>query len=371
VTAVSGNVPGVEDEQENSPGAGGRMMRRRDRRPTIIDVARIAGVSKSTVARALSNGAEVNPRTRETVLAAARTAGYERNHLAVGMRSGRSGMIGLVIPDIANPFWAEVARGAQDLAAEQGVSLLVFSSDWNHDREARHLSALRQARVDGAIINPVADSFDDLDRFGLPFVLIGSSAERFPETSSVGSDIGQGVRLGLDHMVSRGHRAPHLIVGTRARIARARFLRSVYDHCVARDIDPQTLVMEDGDYTVEGGRAAMTRILANHGGGHVSVFAANDLMALGAMLATRDAGLICPDDVSILGFDGIPAGAFSWPGLTTIEKPARAMGRRAIESLFDEIAGRADHSRIYLPCRLVERGSLADLTRTTQTLELA
>jgi LacI family transcriptional regulator len=337
-------------------------MRRQDRRPTIIDVARLAGVSKSTVARALSDGAEINPKTREAVLAAAKAAGYERNHLAVGMRSGRSGLIGLVIPDIANPFWAEVARGAQDHAAEQGVSLLVFSSDWEHDREARHLRALRQARVDGAIINPVADSFDDLERFGLPFVLIGSSAERFPETSSVGSDIAQAVRLGLDHLVSRGHSTPSLIVGPKSRIARARFLRSVYDHCIGRDIDPATLVIEEADYTVEGGRAAMRRVLERQRGGHVAAFAANDLMALGALLAVREAGLSCPGEVSILGFDGVPAGAFSWPGLTTVEKPARAMGRRAIECLFAEMGGEADHGRIYLPCRLIERGSIADLT---------
>lgn len=337
-------------------------MRRRDRRPTIIDVARLAGVSKSTVARALSNGGEVNPETREAVLAAARTAGYERNHLAVGMRSGRSGLIGLVIPDIANPFWAEVARGAQDRAAEEGVSLLVFSSDWEHDREARHLRALRQARVDGVIINPVADSFDDLERFGLPFVLIGSSAERFPETSSVGSDIAQGVRLGLNHLISRGIQRPWLMLGPRSRIARARFLRSVYDHFLARDLDPAVLPIAEADYTVEGGRAAMRTLLRDNDAGHVAVFAANDLMALGGLLAARDMGLSCPGDVSILGFDGIPAGAFSWPGLTTVEKPARAMGRRAVESLFDEMAGRPDHSRIYLPCRLVERGSLTDLT---------
>ncbi len=335
-------------------------MKRRDRRPTIIDVARIAGVSKSTVARALSNGAEINPETRETVLAAARAAGYERNHLAVGMRSGRSGMIGLVIPDIANPFWAEVARGAQDRAAEVGVSLLVFSSDWDNDRENQHLRALRQARVDGAIINPVADNIDDLDRFGLPFVLIGSSAERFPETSSVGSDIAQAVRLGMDHLLEKGHAIPHILHGSQSRIARARFLRTVTEHVLARDIDPALLLIEDGEYTVEGGRAAMHRLLARHPGGHVAVFAANDLMALGALTATREAGLDCPADVSILGLDGIPAGAFSWPGLTTVEKPARGLGRRAIESLFDEIAGRADHSRIYLPCRLIERGSIAD-----------
>ncbi|HEX4298017.1 MAG TPA: LacI family DNA-binding transcriptional regulator, partial [Devosia sp.] len=225
---------------------------RGSRRRTIVDVAERAGVSKSTAARALSGGVEISDATRDKVLTAARALGYERNHLAVGMRSGRSGLLGLVIPDIANPFWAEVARGAQDRAVEAGASLLVFSSDWDHAREARHLTALRQARVDGAIINPVADSFDDLDRFGLPFVLIGSSAERFPETSSVGSDIAQAVRLGLDHLVARGHPRPALIVGPRWRIARARFLRAVFDHCVARDVDPATLPMEEGEYTVEG-----------------------------------------------------------------------------------------------------------------------
>lgn len=338
------------------------MSRSRNRRPTIIDVAQLAGVSKSTAARALSGSSDISDGTRQRVLAAAAATGYERNHLAVGMRSGRSGMLGLVIPDIANPFWAEVARGAQDRAAEEGASLLVFSSDWDHAREARHLQALRRARVEGAIINPVADNFDDLDRFGLPFVLIGSSAERFPETSSVGSDIAQAVRLGLDHMVARGHTRPCLILGPKSRIARARFLRSVHEHCVERDVDPAVLLVEDGEYTVEAGRAAMQRLMARHPLGHIAVFAANDLMALGAMMAVREAGRDCPGDVSILGFDGVPAGAFSWPGLTTIEKPARDMGRRATQCLLDEIAGRADHGRVFLPCRLIERGSLADLS---------
>lgn len=335
---------------------------RGSRRQTIVDVAHRAGVSKSTAARALSNAPEISDATRARVLEAARQLGYERNHLAVGMRSGRSGMLGLVIPDIANPFWAEVARGAQDRAADAGASLLVFSSDWDHAREARHLQALRQARVEGVIINPVADSFDELDRFGLPFVLIGSSAERFPDTSSVGSDITQAVRLGMDHLLSKGHRRPWLMLGPRWRIARARFLRAVNDHCLERDVDPASLPIEDGEYTVEGGHAAMRRILERDRSGHICIFAANDLMALGAMMAAREAGRSCPDEISVLGFDGIPGGAFAWPGLTTIEKPARALGRRAVESLVDEIAGRADHSRIYLPCRLIERGSLADLS---------
>jgi LacI family transcriptional regulator len=335
------------------------------KRPTIIDVARLAGVSKSTAARALTDAEDVNGVTRDKVRKAAAAAGYERNHLAVGMRSGRSGLFGLVIPDIANPFWAEVARGAQDLVAENGASLLVFSSDWDHDREARHLRALRQAHVEGAIVNPVSDNVDEFGRFGVPLVLIGSSAERFPDIASIGSDIRQAVRLGLDHLDSLGHSAPALIVGPRSRLARARFLRSVHEHCLERDIDPAVLPVEDADYTFEGGYAAMQRLMERQPLGHLTVFCANDLMALGALLAARQAGRECPRDVSILGFDGVPGGAFSWPGLTTIEKPARELGRRAAQALFDQLDGRPATGRTYLPCRLIERGSLADLSAQT------
>lgn len=342
------------------------MATPRTRRPTIIDVAARAGVSKSTAARALAGEENILEETRERVLAAAKAVGYERNHLAVGMRSGRSGLLGLVIPDITNPFWADVARGAQDRAAENGVSLLVFSSDWDPKKEEAHLSALRRARVDGAIINPVSDSFDDLDRFGLPFVLIGSSAERFADVSSVGSDIAQAVQIGLDHLVEKGHPAPNLIVGPRSRLARTRFLNSVFRHAIARDIDPAQFTIEDGEYTLEGGKAAMLRLLDRPRVGPLCVFAANDMMAIGAMMAVRERGLSCPEDVSILGFDGIPAGAFTTPGLTTIAKPGRDIGARAVASLFNEIEGRPEHGRIYMPCRLIDRGSLADLSRTSQ-----
>lgn len=335
----------------------------RTRRPTIIDVAKRAQVSKSTAARALAGAENILEETRERVLNAAKAVGYERNHLAAGMRSGRSGLLALVIPDITNPFWADVARGAQDRAAEADASLLVFSSDWDPKKEEAHLKALRRARVDGAIINPVSDSFDDLDRFGLPFVLIGSSAERFADVSSVGSDIAQAVQLGLDHLMAKGHHAPSLIVGPRSRLARTRFLNSVLRHAIARDVDPAQFTVEDGEYTLEGGRAAMLRLLDRPHLGHVSVFAANDMMAIGAMMAVRERGLGCPDDVSILGFDGIPAGAFTSPGLTTIAKPGRDIGARAVGNLLGELDGKPERGRLHLPCRLLDRGSLADLSR--------
>lgn len=338
------------------------MVKKYSNRPTIIDVARLAGVSKSTVARALSDASNISDETRKKVMHAVRKSGYERNHLAQSLRSGRSGMLGLVIPDIANPFWAEVARGSQDKAAEKGASLLVFSSDWDPEREATHLRALRQARVDGAIVNPVEDSIDDLGRFDMPVVLIGTSAERFPELSSVGSDIEQGIRLGLDHLAEKGHTQPAILAGPAGRLARIRFSRVLHDYFVEQDIDPSSILIEDGEYTVESGQQAMSKILKRAGSRPLSVFAANDLMALGALLAIREAGLRCPEDVSILGFDGIPAGVFSDPALTTITKPARGIGSRAMDLLLDQLAGRVAHERLVLPCELTVRGSLHDVS---------
>lgn len=342
----------------------GSSVKKMQRRATIVDVAKYAGVSKSTVARVLEGKIIVSDDAKKRVEKAIAVLGYERNRLAVGMRSGRTGLLAIVIPDITNPFWAEVTRGAQDRAIEEGFSLLVFSSDWNEEKEAAHLRAIRQARVDGAIINPVADNFDSLGFFGMPFVFIGSSAERFPDISSVGSDIRQGVYLGLSSLQSRGHDLPSIIVGPKSRLARIRFLRAVTDYCIEHEMDPEKVIVEGSDYTVDGGFQSMNRLLSHRREQrkHLTVFAANDLMALGAMMAVRQKGLHCCEDVSILGFDGIPAGEFSYPGLTTIKKPSRKIGEQALECLLEEIEGHGEHGRIYLPCELIERGSVADLT---------
>ncbi|NRB13884.1 MAG: LacI family DNA-binding transcriptional regulator [Rhizobiales bacterium] len=331
-------------------------------RPTIINIADLAGVSKSTVARVLSDDENVKKSTREKVLNVAKSIGYERNHLAKSLRSGRTGMLGLLIPDIANPFWAEVAAGAQDRASDANASLLVFSSNWDPKREKDHLKSLRQARVDGAIVNPVEDSIDGLDRFGMPVVLIGSSAELFPQLSSVGSDIKQGVHIGLDLLTSLGHTQPAFIVGPSGKLARARFLAAVNEYYSIQNIDQGELLVEEAEYTIDSGREAALKLLSRAGSKPLCIFTTNDLMAFGALLAVRESGLNCPDDVSILGFDGIFSGEISYPGLSTVVKPARKIGRRAVDLLLGNINGNEGNERIVLPCELKIRGSLADVS---------
>lgn len=330
---------------------------------TIIDIARMSGVSKSTVSRVLSGAGNVSDQAREKVMTAVQESGFRRNDLARSLRSGRTGMIGLMIPDIANPFWADVARGAQDAAAEEDHSLLIFNSDWDAERERRHLLALTQSRVDGAIVNPVRNGLEEIARFQIPLVLIGSSAERFPHLPSVGSDISQGVSIGLARLAASGLGMPALLVGDAERTARVRFVGAVRAAGETAGWPVDDLLLEDGQYTVEGGRAATARLLER--GRFRVIFAANDLMALGALQALRAAGLRCPEDVAILGFDGIPAGEVSAPALTTVVKPAREIGRQAVELLSRRIGGDEAVQHLSLPCAMVERESLPATVPTT------
>lgn len=337
-----------------------------NKRPTIIDVAKRAGVSKSTVARVMTGGEHVSPKVVKAVQVAAKEIGYQRNNLAVSMRSGRSGLIGIVVPDISNPFWAEVARGAQDAAISIKSSLLIFSSDWSTERERSHLQALVNTRVDGFVLNKTSDSIEpqELEPFGCPSLLIGTTADLYPDKSSIGSDINQGVGVALKYLSNCGHNLPKLILGSDRRLARAKFVTAVNQYFIDRDVDPTEIEAEDGGYTVEGGKAAMARIIERHKGGHLTIFAANDLMALGAILEARSAGLNCPEDVSVMGFDGIPAGEFCDPPLTTVAKPAREIGGQSIRALQRLIDGEATVSRVRLECELVERGSVLDRSPT-------
>jgi LacI family transcriptional regulator len=261
---------------------------------TIVDVAARAGVSKTTVARVLAGGARVDARTRRRVERAIAACGYERNQLAHGLRTGRSHTLGLVIPDIANPYWADVARGAQDAAEKQGWSILVVNSDWDAAREARHLAALRQSRVDAVIVNPIGPSSASLGALGLPAVLVGSGGEDFPQFSSVRNNIHQGLQLAMSHLRRHDHAAPALLVASSRPAARRRFMGVVHDVCRQQGVDPGSLSVEDSDYSLDAGHDAMRRLLARPARSRPSaVLAHNDLMALGALMAMREAGVDC------------------------------------------------------------------------------
>jgi LacI family transcriptional regulator len=328
--------------------------------PNILEIAKLAGVSKSTAARALSGHPNVSAKSRKLVEAAAASAGYQRNHVAAALRTGRIGVFGLVVRDIANPFWAELARGAQDEAEANGRSVIVLNSDWDAAREERHVASLLSTQVEGILISPVTRCLE-LVRSETPMVALGSAGEGSPNTSYVRTDVDQGVRLGLGHLLARGHRRIGFIVGRSDRRAYRHLMSAIKATTAAYSVDASGFMFEEGDYFPASGEAAASRMLDCAGPTITAVFAANDLMALGAMRAARARQLDVPADLSIVGMDGIEAGTFTHPVLTTVVKPATAMGREAVRALLREIREGGARTRSTLPCTLRTGGTVSTI----------
>lgn len=327
-------------------------------RPTIIDVARHAGVSKSTVSRVLQgSSAAVKEETRQVVLDAIDAIGYEHNAIASSLRTDRTNMILLAIPDITNPFWPEVARGLQDAVEKAGYSVVFANSDWDPQREDTFLRMARRNRFDALAINPTGVSVKTLLASHMPTVIMGLRND-YPGFDMVGSDSYGGTLQALEHLYCLGHRRIGLIQGRQDRdrgYARyngyVEFLKS---H--GMDLDPALIVVRPFD--LAGGRQAAQALLAlDHP--PTAIFAANDILAIGAMQAAHEAGLHVPTDLSIMGMDDIYSAATTMPALTTLAKAKYEIGRQAAIFLLDRLDNRGSVAprRQEISCQLIERGS--------------
>lgn len=333
-----------------------------NKRPTLRDVARLAGVSKATAARVVNGDHDiVRDLTRERVMAAVQQLGYERHAIAGSLRSERTYMIALSIPDITNPFWPEVARGVQDTIEEAGYTVVLMNNDWNAAREHEHLKRMQQKQFDGLIINPTGIVSADLKALHIPVVLL-ASGESYPDFDTVSSDSSQAGCLAMEHLIRLGHRRIALIAGPLRRrksyTHRDTYLKMLHTHHLP--VDPALVIQTT--FTLEGGYSAMEGFLSL-AQPPTAVFAVNDIIALGALRAAQTAGLRVPEDISIIGMDDIFASSMSSPPLTTIVKPKYNIGATAADFLLERIEERAtDEKRhILLPCTLEARSSTAAL----------
>lgn len=332
------------------------------RRPTIIDVAQLAGVSKTTVARVISGEDHlVREETRQRVLGAVEKLGYAPNAVAGSLRSDRTYMIALSIPDITNPFWPEVARGVQDTLEKDGYTVVFLNSDWDSARQQKHVEMMRRNQFDGLIINPIGITDSTLIDLHLPVVILGTGyAATYPDFDAVSSDSRQGSRMAVEHLIALGHTRIGLIASPvnrpKAQPHRENYLTVHREHQLAIDED----LIIASDFTQEGGFIAMQQLL-QLSPLPTAVFALNDLMALGAMRAAQQHGLSVPEDISIIGMDDIYAAATMNPPLTTIAKPKYEIGAAAAHFLLDRLNGRTPVQQRHqlLPCRLIVRGSTA------------
>lgn len=330
------------------------------RRPTIIDVARVAGVSKTTVSRVISgHDSLVREETCQRVLQAIQQLGYERNVIAGSLRTDRTYTVLLVIPDIANPFWPEVARGVQDALEAQGYVVVLANSDWDARREHEFLALARRNRFDGIIINPVSATSDELVTDGNPVVVLGLGAD-YPDLDMVGSDSYSGTTFALEHLFSLGHRRIGLISGLSRRPSRSSRLASYMDFLQQHDIPVKDELIVQCPYGQEFGRQSMKELLSLDRP-PTAVMASNDILAIGALQAIHETGLQVPQDVSIIGMDDIYAASVTTPPLTTVAKQKYEQGWQAGTFLLERIGGEASETprRQSFPCRLIQRESTA------------
>src|SRR5438093_5625891 len=329
---------------------------------TVHDVARRAGVSTSTVSHVVNRTRFVSNELRERVLAAMHELDFTPNAAGRMLTLTRSHTIGLIVSDIRNPFFASVARGVEDVAQEQGYTLVLCNSDENAQRETACLNALETRAVDGVLLASAGVADEHLARLvraGFPIVLVDRD---LPELSAptVLLDNEGAAYSAVWHLITRGHQRIAMLSG-RAAISTTTERVAGYQRALREaGIELDARLVVSGESTSEGGAMAANAVL-DVNEPPSAIFSGNNLMSIGALQAIVNRGLAVPDDVALVGFDDFP---FPWsdafrPHLTTIAQPTYELGRRAAEILVQRLKGSRSIpvERVVLDGKLVVRES--------------
>ena len=308
---------------------------------SLQEVARRAKVSIATVSRVLNKSDKVVPETRAVVEQALRDLQYRPSRVArrLRMNSGRAHLVGLIIPDIQNPFYAEIARGVEDAAYASEYALILCNSDENLDKERFYLDVMGAESVDGIVLPP----FDDTDlavaemvKTGIPVVCVDRSHAKV-KTDLVEVDNYQGALEAVRHLIERGHRNIALIEG-RTQVSTSRERRRGYlDALSTHGIAVRKEWMRAGDFKQESGRI-LTNELLDLRKPPTALFVCNNLMTVGALGALHQRGLRIPGEIALVGFDDLPWAEALDPPPTVVRQPAYDVGRQAMELLLKRIS---------------------------------
>ncbi|WP_423037870.1 LacI family DNA-binding transcriptional regulator [Undibacterium sp. Di26W] len=306
---------------------------------TLLDVAREAGVSPSTVSRILNGTAKVSPDKRKAVETAIAEMKFEPNQLAQGLKSGRSMTIGIVVQDIASPFFDETLHGVDEGLKGTGYASVIVSGHWNAEEEAARIKLLLARKVDGIILlsGRIADKTVLEFARDKPIVATGRALH---SKTAVGFklDNEHGAYLATRHLIELGHRRIAFVTGpannTDALERQEGYQRALQESNIAFE---ENLVVE-GNFHEASGLMAINRLLENQQQ-FSAVFAANDLSAYGVRLGLYRKGIRVPEDISLIGFDDLPSSLYTTPPLTTIHQPLYDMGLLATRTLLGLISG--------------------------------
>jgi LacI family transcriptional regulator len=342
------------------------MNTKPDARVTMHQIARAAEVSLGTVSHVINGTAKVREHLRQRVLKAIATLGYEPNELSRGLRLNRTNIIGMIIPDITNPFFPAVVRGVEDVAYRDSYRLILCNTDDDPSKEAIYLGQLRSFLPAGILIIPSPDSKISGNASGPPVVCVDRRPEGWKgDIVTVANR--DGSYKAAQHLIEMGHRQIGVIAGpshlTNA-LERVNGFRQALDDANV-SISPEYI--QEAHFDRNSGYSSAMRLLKLLPR-PTAIFATNDLMAMGVLLAIRDSRLICPKDVSVISFDGLDVTELTEPALTTVYQPGYQLGYTAARLLLERIENPNDPAKeIELETELRLRHSVARLQRPGKT----
>lgn len=323
---------------------------------TLEDVAHLAGVSRMTVSRVLNNRGGASDETQKRIRDAAEKLNYRPNAMARSLKSRRSYTIGVIVPDISNPFFPEIFRGAESVAQSHGYTLILSNVVESADREAEIFDKLVAQQVDGIIwcsARMPSDALAPVLATAQSVVLVNREAA--PDLArSVVVDYALGARLGVDHLLAIGARRFGVIAGPEWAFGAHARLDGVKEALGAHGIAPNAILFCDP--TIEGGNTAAASLLAQ-GGRFDALICYNDLTAVGALMACRNLGIDVPGDVALIGFDDIDLAQLVTPTITSLGVPRYEIGRSAMTMLLKTVNREPAEQKLVLQPKLLVRGS--------------
>lgn len=333
--------------------------------PTIRDVAELAGVHPSTVSRVINDDSRISEKTKNKVLLIIKKLGYTPNAIARGLKIKRTYTLGMLIPDITNPFFAEIARGVEDAANANGFNIILCNTDDKLKKERIYLEILKEKRVDGLILGTahIRDkSILELEKKKFPYILLSRNIEGLDKNCVIVDDVVGGIIV-TEYLIKLGHRRiAHITGPPTVRVANNR-LEGYKFALEKHQIEYYEELVEEGDFRIKGGYQAMKKFLELPEP-PTAIFAANDLLALGAMQAIQKKKYHIPEDFCIIGFDDIRLASFVYPPLTTIRQPMLEMGALAVKMLLKIIEeGEFNQRKIVLKPKLIIRESCRKINK--------
>lgn len=342
------------------------MVRSIDRSVTIKDVAAHAAVSVATVSAVLNANKYVSPELEQRVRTSVASLGYERNSLAQSLKTQTSCTIGLIISDIANPFFTSVVRGVEDVANQQNYSLILGNTDEDPEKEKNYIRLLESKRVDGLILTATAGNHEYLQTLPaqqLPLVTLDRSLFEWG-IDSVLIDNVTGARKAIEHLIQLGHRRIGIVTGISGITTTSeRFIgykAALETHGIALD----DRLIATADSRIEGGERAALQLLTQGSIRPTALFAMNGLMGIGVLQAFEKLGLRCPEDIALICFDDFAWTSILRPRLTVVRQPTYEIGQKAAHLLFERLKKRdAAPQEVRLMPQLIIRESCGAVLR--------